>query len=249
MYNYDITQPKDMDSIRQIMGVCPQFDILWNELTAAEHLYIFARLKGNKIFNKTRHLDAYCYLFYDCQCLIYSIGLPAYQVPAEIDKRLSEVNLTSVKYAQAGTFSGGMKRRLSMAVAFIGDPKVVFLDEPTTGMDPKNRRHVWELIQKMKKGRVVILTTHAMEEADALSDRIAVVSHGSLKCIGTGLYLKNKYGDGYRLSIVVEKDDVEFMRNEIVRLIPSGKILDWSGGSILVGVPLISVEELKTFFK
>mmetsp|Transcript_33156 Transcript_33156/g.30077 ORF Transcript_33156/g.30077 Transcript_33156/m.30077 type:complete len:98 (+) Transcript_33156:708-1001(+) len=95
-----------------------------------------------------------------------------------------------------------MKRRMSMAIAFIGDPKVVFLDEPTTGMDPKNRRYVWELIQNMKKGRVVILTTHAMEEADILSDRIAVIVGGSIKCVGTPLYLKNNYGDGYRLSIV-----------------------------------------------
>lgn len=136
-----------------------------------------------------------------------------------------------------------------MAIAFIGDPKVVFLDEPTTGMDPKNRRYIWELIQKMKVGRVVILTTHAMEEADILSDRIAVISKGSLRCVGTGLYLKNKYGDGYRLSVVVEKDDVSLMEESIKGIIPSCKILDSSGGSILVGVPLLKVEELKTFFR
>ena len=155
----------------------------------------------------------------------------------------------SVKNAQAGTFSGGMKRRLSMAIAFIGDPRIVFLDEPTTGMDPKNRRYIWELIQKMKSGRVVILTTHAMEEADILSDRIAVVSKGSLRCVGTGLYLKNKYGDGYRLSVVVDKDQVQNMSQEILKIVPSGKILDCSGGSILVGVPLVKVDELKAFFR
>ena len=154
-----------------------------------------------------------------------------------------------MKNARAGTFSGGMKRRLSMAIAFIGDPKIVFLDEPTTGMDPKNRRYIWELIQKMKAGRVVILTTHAMEEADILSDRIAVISKGSLRCVGTGLYLKNKYGDGYRLSIVVEREDIFLMKHEIQRVIPSCKILDSSGGSILVGVPLLKVEELKMFFR
>jgi len=157
--------------------------------------------------------------------------------------------LIPVKNAQAGTFSGGMKRRLSMAIAFIGDPKIVFLDEPTTGMDPKNRRYIWELIQKMKEGRVVILTTHAMEEADILSDRIAVISEGSLRCVGTGLYLKNRYGDGYRLTVVVAKEEVELMSAEILKIIPSGRILDCSGGSILVGVPILKVEELKQFFK
>jgi ABC-type multidrug transport system ATPase subunit len=154
-----------------------------------------------------------------------------------------------VKDARAGTFSGGMKRRLSMAIAFIGDPRIVFLDEPTTGMDPKNRRYIWELVQKMKKGRAVILTTHAMEEADILSDRIAVISKGSLQCVGTGLYLKNKYGDGYRLSLVVEKEDVEATKLELLNIIPSSKVLDCSGGSLLIGIPLVHVEELKTFFR
>lgn len=219
MYNYDISE--DMDSIRQFMGICPQFDILWDELTAQEHLQLFAKLKG----------------------------IPEHRIPSEIDKRLRDVNLMPVKNAQAGTFSGGMKRRLSMAIAFIGDPKIVFLDEPTTGMDPKNRRYIWELIQKMKEGRVVILTTHAMEEADILSDRIAVISEGTLRCVGTGLYLKNRYGDGYRLSIVVSKEDVEDMSVEVLKIIPSGRILDCSGGSILVGVPIVKVEELKQFFK
>ncbi len=177
------------------------------------------------------------------------LGIPEHQILGEIDRRLRDVNLLHVKDAMAGTFSGGMKRRLSMAIAFIGDPRIVFLDEPTTGMDPKNRRYIWELIQKMKKGRVVILTTHAMEEADILSDRIAVISQGSLRCVGTSLYLKNKYGDGYRLSLVVEKDQIQDIQMDLQQFIPSGKVLDSSGGSLLVGVPLVKVDELKNFFK
>lgn len=232
MYNYDIGE--DMDSIRQIMGVCPQFDILWEELTATEHLKMFAKLKG-KSFNQI-----FWFKF---------LGIQEDVIPEEIEKRLRDVNLLPVKDARAGTFSGGMKRRLSMAIAFIGDPRIVFLDEPTTGMDPKNRRYIWELVQKMKKGRAVILTTHAMEEADILSDRIAVISKGSLQCVGTGLYLKNKYGDGYRLSLVVEKEDVEATKIELLRIIPSSKVLDCSGGSLLIGIPLVHVEELKAFFR
>ena len=79
------------------------------------------------------------------------------------------------------TFSGGMKRRLSVALSFLGDPRVIFLDEPTTGMDPKIRRDVWNLILRMKKDRVMIMTTHSMEEADILGDTIAIMANGQLK--------------------------------------------------------------------
>ena len=101
----------------------------------------------------------------------------------------------------------------------IGEPKIVFLDEPTTGMDPKNRQYIWQMIQSMKKDRAVMLTTHAMEEADALSDRIAIIMGGQLKCIGTPIALKNEYGDGYRLSLIIDKEDAEgtiaFIKNKI----------------------------------
>ena len=79
------------------------------------------------------------------------------------------------------TFSGGMKRRLSVALSFLGNPCVIFLDEPTTGMDPKIRRDVWNLILRMKKNRVMIMTTHSMEEADILGDTIAIMANGQLK--------------------------------------------------------------------
>lgn len=85
---------------------------------------------------------------------------------------------------RTGSYSGGMKRRVSVGVALIGDPKVVFLDEPSTGLDPVNRRALWLLIQQMKKDRVIVLTTHLMEEADVLSDRIGIMAKGKLRCIG-----------------------------------------------------------------
>ena len=91
---------------------------------------------------------------------------------------LDQVNLSDVKNAQVGSFSGGMKRRLSVAISTIGDPIIIFFDEPTTGMDPVSRRNVWQLMQEMKRDKTIILTTHAMEEADALADRIAVVVDG-----------------------------------------------------------------------
>ena len=93
-----------------------------------------------------------------------------------------------------------MKRRLSILLSTVGNPKVVFLDEPTTGLDPVNRRFIWSMIQKMKIERAVILTTHSMEEADFLSDRIGVIVEGNFKCIGTPIDLKKTYGGGYLLT-------------------------------------------------
>jgi ATP-binding cassette subfamily A (ABC1) protein 3 len=98
--------------------------------------------------------------------------------------------------------SGGMKRRLSVAMALTGGSKIIILDEPTSGLDPFNRRTLWELIRKFKKNRTIILTTHFMEEADALSDRIAIMNHGQVKCCGSPLFLKNTFGHGYLLTIV-----------------------------------------------
>lgn len=95
-----------------------------------------------------------------------------------IFEKLKEVGLGEVAYAKVGSYSGGMKRRLSVAISCIGNPKIIFMDEPTTGMDPLSRRQVWKVIQHIKKNRVIILTTHSMEEADVLSDRIGVIADG-----------------------------------------------------------------------
>lgn len=93
-----------------------------------------------------------------------------------------------------------MKRRLSILLSTVGNPKVVFLDEPTTGLDPVNKRFIWSMIQKIKSDKAVILTTHSMEEADFLSDRIGVIVEGNFKCIGTAIDLKHSYGGGYLLT-------------------------------------------------
>eukprot|EP00250_Pteridium_aquilinum_P008489 c1798_g2_i1 orf=203-652(+) len=98
-----------------------------------------------------------------------------------------------------------MKRRLSVAIALIGDPKIVCLDEPTTGMDPVTRRHVWSVIEGAKVGRAIILTTHSMEEADILSDRIAIMARGVLRCIGTSIRLKSRYGAGYIVNVTLKR--------------------------------------------
>lgn len=131
-------------------------------------------------------------------------GVASDMIEEESLQLLKRVGLEDVKNAQVGSFSGGMKRRLSVAISVIGNPKIIFSDEPTTGMDPVSRRDVWSLIQDLKRDKTIILTTHAMEEADALADRIAVVVDGKLKCIGTPLNLKNTYGEGYIINMICD---------------------------------------------
>jgi ABC-type multidrug transport system ATPase subunit len=98
---------------------------------------------------------------------------------------------------KVSTFSGGMRRRLSLAISLIGEPKLVILDEPTTGMDAKIRLQTWKLILKIKANRTVLITTHNMEEAECLSDTIIIMSKGRLIVEGSSVELKKKYGQGY----------------------------------------------------
>ena len=97
------------------MGVCPQFDLLWPTLSVEEHLYFYARLKG----------------------------IPGKEIARKVNTALQEVKLTKFKDFQSSALSGGMKRRLSVAISLVGDPQIVFLDEPSTGLDPENRRQLW----------------------------------------------------------------------------------------------------------
>ncbi|KAH9540293.1 hypothetical protein CY35_15G104500 [Sphagnum magellanicum] len=127
--------------------------------------------------------------------------------PQGTEELLSQVKLVEAANVRAGSYSGGMKRRLSVAIALIGDPKVVYLDEPTTGMDPVTRRHVWDIIEASKKGRAIILTTHSMEEADILGDRVAIMARGKLRCIGTPIRLKTRFGAGYVVNVSVRSEN------------------------------------------
>lgn len=219
IYGHSIVS--EMDDIRRIMGVCPQHDILWNELTAEEHLEIFADLKG----------------------------VPRQLRTAVIKDKLESVGLYGVRDKKAGSFSGGMKRRLSVAISCIGEPKIIFMDEPTTGMDPVSRRHVWNLIQELKQNRVIILTTHSMEEADVLGDRIAIMSHGEIKCLGTPLHLKNKYGDGYRINVTARPDAIEEAKAHINELLPGANLVAETNQYLIFGLPHSHLSQIVPFFK
>lgn len=135
----------ELPNVYKSIGVCPQFDIFWEDLTIEEHLIFYLRLKG---------VDS------------------AKSEMQKVEQVCREVELFDDRRKKAKTLSGGMKRRLSLAVALIGQPDVIFLDEPTTGLDPLNRESFWKIIQRIKKSSSVILTTHLMQEADYLCDRI-----------------------------------------------------------------------------
>ena len=181
----------DMGGVHSRIGVCPQFDVCWPELTIEQHLRFYARIKGVNKADETRAILS----------LIEDVGL----TEAHKAKRTSKA------------LSGGMRRRLSLAIALIGQPPVVFLDEPTTGLDPETKRNIWSLIDKFKKDRCVVLTTHSMDEADALCSRIGIMSHGKLRCVGENLHLKNVYGNGYkieaRFEVGAKSDATAFMES------------------------------------
>merc|ERR1711988_1984631 len=190
---------KELKLIYDVMGICPQFDITWPDLNIEDHLYFYARLKG---LSKEIEKEA-------VNKLIEEVGLTD---AAKLKKKSKEL-------------SGGMRRRLSLAMSLIGEPEVVFLDEPTTGLDPETKRNIWALLDKVKQGRCIILTTHSMDEADALCERIGIMSHGLIRCVGTNLHLKNKYGNGYKIEIRFVKEALETANTFVMNIIPKAAVL------------------------
>ncbi|XP_041364383.1 uncharacterized protein LOC121379797 [Gigantopelta aegis] len=157
-------------SLIQSVGYCPQDGGLDNFLTGAELLHFHSRLKG----------------------------LSAEQRDSSVTELISRLHLTQYANKPISTYSGGTKRKLSLAIAMLGEPPVLFLDEPTTGMDPGTRRLAWKCItHTVRAGQSVVLTSHSMNECDALCSRLAIMVNGRLMCIGSGQHLKNKFGDGY----------------------------------------------------
>ncbi|XP_067133238.1 cholesterol transporter ABCA5-like [Centruroides vittatus] len=124
-------------------------------------------------------------------------------VQKDVETMLCDIDLFESKHVPAKNLSGGQKRKLCVGIALIGNPKIVYLDEPTSGIDPYSRRLLWTFLQKEKKNRAIVLTTHSMDEADILADRKAIISKGKLKCAGSSLYLKNKFGIGYHLTFTL----------------------------------------------
>ncbi|CAJ2664524.1 unnamed protein product [Trifolium pratense] len=193
-----------MDGIYSNMGVCPQHNLLWENLTGREHLLFYGRLKNLKGSVLTQ----------------------------AIEKSLKSLNLFhgGIADKQAGKYSGGMKRRLSVAISLIGDPKVVYMDEPSTGLDPASRKCLWNVIKLAKQDRAIILTTHSMEEAEALCDRLGIFVNGSLQCIGNPKELKGRYGGTYVFTMTTSLDHEKDVEEMVQQLTPNAnKIYQLSG--------------------
>jgi len=151
---------------RQIMGVSPQETAVYQYLTGKENVEFFGKL--------------------------YSVSKAV--LGPRVDYVLEKVGLTEESGRRVSKYSGGMKRRVSIAMALVTDPKIVLLDEPTVGMDPQARRSIWDFILELRdKGKTIVLTTHYMEEADELCDEVGIIDHGKLIALGSPTDLKEKY--------------------------------------------------------
>jgi ABC-type multidrug transport system ATPase subunit len=165
-------------------------------------------------------------------------------------RRLDEVGLKDSGNLAVGKYSGGMRRRISLALSTMGNPNTILMDEPTTGMDPVSRRHAWSLIQSLKKDKAIIMSTHAMEEAELLSDKVIVLNHGEVKCVGTPQQLKNMFGDGYRISMICDKSNISQVRSLMKVLVPGSVFLESSGnsGGMVFTIPMSKIHELGPIF-
>lgn len=189
----------NVEFYRSKIGYCPQHNISLPYLTCQEHLEFFGQLRG----------------------------LSQSNAQDEATSILKKVNLSSKANEVAKKLSGGMLRKLCLANAIIGDTKLLILDEPSSGLDPESRRDIWNILLKLKKDHTILITSHFMEEADVLGDKIAIMETGELIAFGTSMFLKHYYGSGYTLKMLKCDDKTKFDRtsvnNTIKRHIPSAE--------------------------
>jgi len=153
------------------------------------------------------------------------------------------------KNSKAVDLSGGQKRKLCLGMALIGNPNILLLDEVTSGMDPYSRRKVWDLLQRIKKDHVTLLTTHSMDEADILADRKAILSQGTIRCEGSSLFLKSRFGLGYHLNIIIEEGcDIKVIEALIGKYIPHFVLLKQLGIDYKYNLPMASVGSFPQLF-
>lgn len=180
----NLVDPANKGFIQSVTGICPQFDMLYPTLTCRQHLEYFCDLKNIDKSERKQH----------------------------VEDLLGAVGLLEKENVMTKSLSGGQKRRLSVAIALTGSPYVVYLDEPSTGLDPGSKRLLWNIILKIRPGRAILLTTHAMDEAQALCNRIAIMDKGRLRCIGTCVHLQNKYGGKVHISLGIRKTNPEVLQ-------------------------------------
>lgn len=170
--------------MNDITGICPQEDVLLETFTVYENIQYFCGLK----------------MMSQDEIENYSNDI------------LEKLSIKDKKNAVVNTLSGGQKRKLQLLIALAGNVRFILLDEPSSGMDPTARKDTWDLIKSFRNDKIMILTTHYMDEAEALGDRIGIMSKGQLKVCGSALFLKNKYGLGILLEVSMKDKSQDNMR-------------------------------------
>uniref|UniRef100_A0A672NUC9 ATP binding cassette subfamily A member 5 n=1 Tax=Sinocyclocheilus grahami TaxID=75366 RepID=A0A672NUC9_SINGR len=209
------------------VGYCPQVNPLWPRITLQEHLEIYAAIKG----------------LHQCD------------IPNIIKRVVSALELKDHLYKQAKNLSAGLKRKLCFALSMLGNPQIVLLDEPSTGMDPKSKQRMWRAIRAAfkNKQRGALLTTHYMEEAEAVCDRVAIMVSGQLRCIGSIQHLKGKFGRGYSLEINLREEltglqQVALLHKEILKIFPHAARQDSFATLMVYKIPMEDVKSLAKSF-
>uniref|UniRef100_A0A8C4VUM2 ABC transporter domain-containing protein n=1 Tax=Gopherus evgoodei TaxID=1825980 RepID=A0A8C4VUM2_9SAUR len=221
IYKYKLSEIEDLEEIRALYGVCPQFNVQFEVLTVKENLRVFAEIKG----------------------------IRSVEVEYEVQKVLKLMDIINIQDTQANKLSGGHKRKLSLGIAMLGDPQVLLLDEPTAGLDPRSRHYVWTLLKERRDGRVTLFSTQFMDEADILADRKAFISHGRIKCVGSSLFLKKKWGIGYHLRMhVSEVCDCESIISLVRQYIPDATFTGQSENELSYTLPLENVDKFPDLF-
>ncbi|KAM4890097.1 ATP-binding cassette sub-family A member 9-like [Sylvia borin] len=221
IYDYRLSDMGDREEIRGMVGICPQFNTQFEVLTVKENLKTFAEIKGIK----------------------------SKEVEQEVQNILELLDIINIQDTQAEKLSGGQKRKLSIAIAMLGSPQVLLLDEPTAGLDPLSRHQVWSLLREQRAGRVILFSTQFMDEADILADRKAFISHGRLKCVGSSLFLKKKWGICYHLRIhVSESCDLENLTSLVKGYIPNATFSGHTPYELRYKLPLENVNKFPDLF-
>eukprot|EP00026_Physarum_polycephalum_P016126 Phypoly_transcript_16969.p1 GENE.Phypoly_transcript_16969~~Phypoly_transcript_16969.p1 ORF type:complete len:273 (+),score=30.54 Phypoly_transcript_16969:80-820(+) len=206
-----------MDKVRYEIGVCPQHCILWGELTVVEHFLFYARLKGVPRKNERDHVNQW----------------------------LSQLGLGFAKDLQVSKLSGGMKRRVSVGIALVGYPAVVFLDEPTAGLDPENKRNLWQIIERIRSHTAMVLTTHSMTEAEALSTRIGIMAKGTMRAIGAPQHLKSSVGNLFSLKINFAPENALVVESFVLHNFPSAQKIHGHHATLEFHIPVASNQVLE----
>uniref|UniRef100_A0A8C8X480 ATP binding cassette subfamily A member 10 n=1 Tax=Panthera leo TaxID=9689 RepID=A0A8C8X480_PANLE len=211
IYNTQLSEITNMEETRMNIGFCPQFNIQFDFLTVRENLRLFAKIKG----------------------------IQSKEVEQEVKRVIMELDIQNTQDVIAKKLTGGQKRKLTLGIALLGDPQVLLLDEPTTGLDPFSKHQVWNLLKERKTNRVILFSTQIMDEADILADRKVFLSNGKLKCAGSSLFLKQKWGIGYHLSLHRnEMCNLERITSLIKRHVPDAKLRAESEEKLVYLLPL-----------